>query len=254
MTTANASSAAPGGDRGSLPGQDTLVACWRATARTSPGARIIEHDDFVAAVFPAFAPMNNAIFYAPHDVALDAVLAETTDLFAQASIDSWAFWIPSRAATFAARDEISSIRGLKRDTTTLVMTATLDTPRGTWRSARRASLADASRAGDEPIPVDELEDPPPEGALVDWVALEGDFAVAGAERFLHGSECGIYSVGTAPQCRRRGIARRLVAHVLADAARRGARRATLQSTEQAQRLYESFGFTAVGRYEEWVPE
>jgi ribosomal protein S18 acetylase RimI-like enzyme len=238
----------------SLPGQDTLIACWHATARTSPGAHIVEHDDFVAAVFPVFAPMNNAIVFAPHDVELDAVLAQTTEIFAQASIDSWAFWIPSRTATFAARDEIASIRGLKRDTTTLVMKATLDTTRRTWSSARRASLFDASRAGDEPIPVDALEAPPPDAPLADWVAVDGDFAVAGAERFLHGSECGLYSVGTAPQWRHRGIARRLVEHVLADAARLGARRATLQSTEQAQTLYESLGFTAVGRYEEWIPE
>jgi ribosomal protein S18 acetylase RimI-like enzyme len=238
----------------SLPGQDALVACWHATAQSSPGARVVEDEDFVAAVFPAFAPMNNAIVRAPHDVDLDRVLARVTEIFAHESIDSWAFWIPSRTLRFDGTDEISSIRGLKRDTTTLVMTARLDTTAHTWAAARRASISDASRAGDEPIRIDALEDPPPDAPLADWVAIDGNFAVAGAERFLHGRECGIYSVGTAPQWRRRGIARRLVEHVLTDAARLGARTATLQSTEQAQTLYASLGFNAVGRYEEWVPE
>jgi len=41
-------------------------------------------------------------------------------------------------------------------------------------------------------------------------------------------------------------------HVLADAQRRGARTATLQSTRMGLPLYESLGFEPVGRYEEWV--
>jgi hypothetical protein len=43
-----------------------------------------------------------------------------------------------------------------------------------------------------------------------------------------------------------------VEHVLADAYRCSARTATLQSTPMGQPLYESLGFQAVGRYEEWV--
>jgi hypothetical protein len=40
--------------------------------------------------------------------------------------------------------------------------------------------------------------------------------------------------------------------VLADAWHKGARTASLQSTRMGQPLYESLGFTAVGRYEEWI--
>ena len=83
--------------------------------------------------------------------------------------------------------------------------------------------------------------------------VEGDVAVAGAYRYLHGSDCGVYAVGTVRAWRRRGIARSLVEHVLADATRRGARTATLQATPMAQHVYESLGFAPVGRYEEWVP-
>jgi ribosomal protein S18 acetylase RimI-like enzyme len=81
---------------------------------------------------------------------------------------------------------------------------------------------------------------------------QGDMAVSCAWSFLHETDCGIFTVGTLPGWRRRGLARSLVEHVLADASQRGARTATLQSTRMGQPLYESLGFEAVGRYEEWV--
>ncbi|HEY7137304.1 MAG TPA: GNAT family N-acetyltransferase [Acidimicrobiia bacterium] len=80
--------------------------------------------------------------------------------------------------------------------------------------------------------------------------MQDGLAVAGAWGFLHRGECGLYAVGTVPEWRRRGLARTLVAHVLADARSRGARTATLQSTPMARTLYESLGFAPVGRYEE----
>ena len=77
-------------------------------------------------------------------------------------------------------------------------------------------------------------------------------AVAGAWSHLHGTDCGIYAVGTHPAWRRRGIGGALLEHVLADAWRSGARTASLQSTRMGASLYVSRGFTAVGRYEEWI--
>ena len=68
-----------------------------------------------------------------------------------------------------------------------------------------------------------------------------------------GTDVGIYSVGTAIEYRRRGLARALMQHLLAVAWQRDARTATLQATPMGQALYESLGFEAVGRYEEWVP-
>ena len=117
----------------------------------------------------------------------------------------------------------------------------------------RASIADASRAGDEPVPFIDLGNPEEEPGVAGWVMLHDAVAVAGAWSFLHEKDCGIYAVGTAPRWRRRGLARNLVEHVLADARRRGARTATLQSTRMAQQLYQSLGFEPAGRYEEWVP-
>lgn len=52
--------------------------------------------------------------------------------------------------------------------------------------------------------------------------------------------------------RRRGLARALMLHVLADAWHKGARTASLQSTRTGRPLYAGLGFRPVGRYEEWV--
>ena len=237
-----------------LSGQDTLVACWNAVARTSFGATVVQSPRAIVATFPAFEPMNNAIMLGAHDIDLAAETKKLRIAYARAGVPSWAVWIPSRVTSFEAEDTIHEIDGLKRDTTTLVMETNSLMSFRTSTSARPASIATAARAGDEPVPAIALGEPSTEEGLAGWVFVDHDVAVAGVYRFLHGTDCGIYAVGTAPAWRRRGIARALVEHVLADAARLGARTATLQSTPMAQRLYESLGFVPVGRYEEWTPE
>lgn len=237
-----------------LPGQVTLVACWRALAATSPDAEVVESANAVVATFPSFAPFNNAIMTQANDNDIDAEAARIASAYSQARVKSWALWIPSPTTTFDARDAVCAISAMKRDMTTLVMETTIGTTHRTDRAARPASVAVACRAGDEPIPTDHLRESAPDADLAGWVMVDGDVAIAGAYRFLHGSDCGIYAVGTTPAWRRRGIARRLVKHVLADAARMGARTATLQSTIAAQSVYESLGFAPAGRYEEWVAD
>jgi GNAT superfamily N-acetyltransferase len=86
-----------------------------------------------------------------------------------------------------------------------------------------------------------------------WVYVHEGTAVAGAWSYLNGADCGLYAIGTVPDFRRRGMAAALIQHMLAHASRRGARTASLQSTRMGESLYRSLQFTAVGRYEEWVP-
>ena len=238
-----------------LPGQETLLACWRTLAKLSPGARLVHSVVAAAAVFPSWAPLNNAITLHGRDSASAATAAseELASVYADAGVDVWALWVPSRAADLDAPDAVHEVRGLARDTTTLVMQAVV--PRGCrlQDGVVPASIGAATRAaGDEPVPAGDLGQPETAPGLSAWVMVQDDVAVAGAWSFLHEEDCGIYAVGTLPGWRRRGFARALVEHVLADARRRGARTATLQSSRMAQRLYESLGFDPVGRYEEWV--
>ena len=132
------------------------------------------------------------------------------------------------------------------------MQATL--PRGLRQcgSVVRTSIATATRATDEPVSLRDIGEPEAVPNLDGWVLIHDQVAVAGAWSFVHDRDCGLYAVGTAPGWRRQGSARALVEHVLAHAQHRGARTASLQSTRMGHPLYESLGFQAAERYEEWA--
>lgn len=237
-----------------LPGQDTLLGSWQALARLSRGAWVVNAPTVAAAIFPAWAPLNNAILL---DTAhgWGAGVSVATSLFADAGIDAWALWVPSRATDFATVDGLSDVPGFTRDVTTLVMQATLTPGLSPGQGVVRTSVAAvAGLTDDHPMRAVELPDPDALLGLDAWVMTYDEIAVAGAWSFLHGTDCGIYAVETLPGWRRRGLARALVEHVLADAYHRGARTATLQSTPMGQPLYEALGFRPVGRYDEWVPQ
>jgi GNAT superfamily N-acetyltransferase len=213
-----------------LPGQDTLLANWAALATTLPGARLVRTDTAAGSVFPAWAPLNNVIVLGGSAA---RVAAEWRRRYAEAGVPEWALWMPSRATTFEAPDELGAIPGMRRDETTLVMSASI--PPGLPRDdgVVRTSL------GTTP-------------GLATWVLMRDGHAVVNAWTQRHGTDCGIYAVETEPAWRGKGLATALMRHVMAEAAAGGAHTATLQSTRMGRRLYESLGFVAVGRYEEWV--
>lgn len=88
--------------------------------------------------------------------------------------------------------------------------------------------------------------------LAGWALLEDGRVASTAWSFVHDGDCGIYGVETLTAFRRRGLASRLMRHMLADARSQGAATARLQSTRIGQPLYASLGFTPAGRYEEWI--
>jgi len=238
-----------------LPGEETLVASWQALTQISPGARLLRYSAATAAVFPSWAPLNNAILTGANNGTGPAIVAtQLMRVYADAGVDSFALWMPSRVADFGIPDDVPHIAGLRRDATTLIMRADLSRGLESHEGVVRTSIASAALAGDEPIRADHLGIPEPAGGLAAWVMVRDGLAVAGVWSIQHGTDCGIYAVGTAPGWRRQGLARALVEHVLADARRRGATTATLQSTPMAQKLYETLGFEPVGRYEEWIAQ
>jgi GNAT superfamily N-acetyltransferase len=239
-----------------MPGEATLVASWRALARTSAGATVSETPGSVSAVFPVWAPLNNAIGrVAALDV--DATAAEVARLaqrYTVAGVDAWAYWVSSASRHLGDADD-AIVAGAARDATTLVMTADLgDLADGVSTSAHAVptTIATAAMAGDTRVAVDELGVADSGSEIEAWVMVRDGFAVAGLWACVHDADCGIYAVGTVPGWRRQGIAGALVEHALAAARGRGARTASLQSTPEAVSLYESLGFVAVGRYAEWL--
>ncbi len=205
-------------------------------------------------MFPAWAPLNNAIMLTTSADAAAAASSQLAALYARSGVTVWALWLPSGTTDLDTPDEVHTVGAFKRDTTTLVMQTSLQRAFRPHDGVVRTSIASATRATDEPVPATELAEPERVPGLTGWVLVHDRVAVAGAWSFLHEHDCGIYTVGTAPAWRRRGLARSLVEHVLEDAARRGARTATLQSTRMAQQLYATLGFVPVGRYEEWTSQ
>jgi GNAT superfamily N-acetyltransferase len=238
-----------------LTGQDTLIASWHALARTSRHARLARTQSAVAAVFPAWSPLNNAILLdAASPTSAAAAAVELRHLYRSAGVASWALWLPSSTTSLAGADEVTAVGGMRRDTTTLVMELSMTHPLPTADGVRRTTLDASGSAGEEPIPVDDLPETEPQAGPMDaWVIVRDGLAVAGAWSLVEGTDCGIYAVETVPEWRRRGLAQSLMQHILGDAYRRGARTATLQSTPMGEPLYRSLGFVPVGRYDEWVP-
>jgi ribosomal protein S18 acetylase RimI-like enzyme len=237
-----------------LTGEETLIACWSALARLSPNAGVTRSPTATVAVFPSWTPMNNAIVPDGHNTAATvATASELRDVYANAGVGVWALWLPSASRDLDAPDEVHEVGTLERDTTTLVMRAVLSQHSRLHKGVARISLSALDRiANNEPVPANELGEPELVPGLSMWAMIRDDVAVACAYTFIHGDDCGVYAVGTPPQWRRRGFARSLMEHVLSDAAQRGARTASLQSTRMGQPLYVSLGFEPVGRYEEWI--
>lgn len=240
---------------GRLSGQDTLLASWRALADLSPGARLVRTQSTIAAVFPAWAPLNNAILLGQRSSTTAATAAtELKYLYRSAGVDAWALWLPSAVAALDGADEVVVVGGMRRDTTTLVMQLELTRASPEAEGVVRTSVDTAGRAGDEPVAAADLEGPDVGSPLDAWVIVRDGFAVAGAWSLIDGIDCGIYAVATSPTWRRRGLAGSLMSTILGDAYRRGARTASLQSTAMGEPLYASLGFRPTGRYDEWVPQ
>jgi GNAT superfamily N-acetyltransferase len=236
-----------------LPGQRTLLACWDALTLISPGARLVETEGAVAAVFPAWEPLNNAILSGRAGETGDGAAGELRSLYEEAGVMAWALWRPTRVRDVEAPDALSTLGGLTRDTTTLVMQAVLAPELPKDPAVAPASIAAvASLDQDARMTLEDLGQTDGVPGLAGWALLHEGIAVASAWSYVHEGDCGIFAVETLPHMRRRGFAGRLMRHVLAEARSQGATTASLQSTRMGQPLYESLGFTAAGRYEEWI--
>ncbi len=143
-----------------LSGQDTLIASWRSLALLSSDARIVHTPTTVAAVFPDWAPLNNAILVGgPGSLAASVAAAELKHLYGSAGVDSWALWVPASTPSLAAADRLTVVGGMRRDETTLVMRSRLAPPSSVPDGVVRTSVAAAAQAGDEPVPAPELPRP-----------------------------------------------------------------------------------------------
>ena len=228
-------------------GVATLLASWEAYARGSRGAAVIRAPGVACAVFPEEperSVYNNAVLErgtAERGQALDALAAA----YASASIEHYAAWV--HESDEAMRDALEA-RGYALVESTRAMGMVLSDLRG-----RTPELEIERTDWQRYLDVIGV----PDGLLSGVDQREFRILVHGAEAaamtFDHDGDCGIFNVGTIERARRRGLGTALTALAAHEAADRGCRTATLQSTPMAERVYAAVGFRDLGRFLEYSP-
>ena len=234
-------------------GAETLIASWEAYADAAVGAAVHRLPGVAAAVFPNGAERgiyNNTLLdrdlgNAGRRRALDAMEAA----YAAAGVTRFAAWVHERDD--ALRADVTA-RGYTFDSATRAMAmpladVSLPHPEIDW-----VPLAWSDYLRMFALPQDLLGGRGHEALRLIAARVDGA-SVAAAMAFERNDDCGIYNVGTLAAFRRRGLGTALTALHLHDAAARGCRTASVQSTPMAEGVYRAVGFRDMGRYLEYVP-
>ena len=212
---------------------ESLLGSWRALAAPRPAAAVIEGDGFAAARFPEPVFNNAVLLRATAVPAAEAIYV---------GIDEYALWCrdddPRTAAALAGR-------GYRMTEVTRPMRCDLsdiEVPDGPVVLADVDPQRIAELNG---VPHLQLRDVPDLRAYATADYRSGLLLQA------TGSDVYVSFVMTDPAARGRGLATAVTAVALADARRRGARTASLQASDMAERLYARLGFRPVARWQEW---
>jgi GNAT superfamily N-acetyltransferase len=230
----------------------------RLLGRASEGARALERDGAVAAVVPASPEraVLNSVAYT--DV---GGLADSYDEIAAAYAEigaSWTVWVHHGDRDAAA---LLERRGHFLDAEPEAMGRELDgverPPDGAlseWTAGGR--IADVGPINDRAYAFGTdsfargLARFPEDEARV-YTASEAGKPVACLMTVDHERNTDIEWVAVVPEARGRGLSGKLLAHALADAAKRGTETSTLVATRLGRPVYERLGYRALGRLQMW---
>ena len=173
-------------------------------------------------------------------------------VYDEAGVETWALWVPSAEVDLDGPDAVVDVGSLTRDTTTLVMHTRVGATVRPHEGIVETSVASLERVSEEvPLRSGDLGAPDDHPGLSAWVMVQGGVrwerrgrSSTEATADLRGRDAA--SLATEGCGSSAGRAR------APPCLRAGARTASLQSTAMGQPLYESLGFVAAGRYEEWV--
>jgi GNAT superfamily N-acetyltransferase len=228
----------------------------RVVGSASPGARAIERDGVVAAIVPA-APeraVANSVVYT--DVAgLESTYDEVAAAYAEIGAN-WTVWVPP------GDDEAPALlerAGHFLDAEPDAMA--LDLRGGVARPAPHA-LEDWTAQG-EPADIGPINDRSyrfntdsftrafarlPRDAVRVYLARRDGQPIACLVTVDLDANTEIQMVAVVPEARGDGLAGKLLAHALADAAERGQQSSTLIATRLGRPVYERLGFRPIGRF------
>jgi ribosomal protein S18 acetylase RimI-like enzyme len=221
----------------------------------APQSTLIEHHDMVGSAVPSVdsSIVNASLSRDPHEPPHE--LAAIRGHFKAAGATKWGVWVAGddERGAAAAREH-----GLHLDSTPAAMVAPLDdVPEA--EPAEAVDLATVGMVNDAAYGLPAPKLGPPIAQLPDTVHTYGARARDGtigavAMAFDHGhQDTAVWFVATRPDAQRQGLAAEVMRALLHEAAERGNRTASLQSSAAGRRLYESLGFAAVGEvhlYEE----
>ena len=225
----------------------------------SRSARVVRLDGVIASVSPATPDRSlfNSV-YATEPAALAAAIDELEAGYEEAGVRAWTVWLPAGdplgpgllADRGHALDGDPRSMGLElRD----LRPPARELPGGV--ELRAGDLAEIGAVNDAAYELDRewgaaLTGEP--SIEVHWaVAAEGVEAIACAGVIDVGDDACVTAVATLPDRRGGGLASALIARLLAAAAERGMRTASLQASRAGAPVYARLGFRDVGCTEMW---
>jgi GNAT superfamily N-acetyltransferase len=239
----------------------TMLACMAAfqgmVGRAARGGAVFEHDGVVAAIVPGLPDMmlaNAAVYSDAAGLAHALPLLERA--YGSAGVRRSMVWVPPGDD---AAPEVLRAAGYALDAEAPAMALDL-----TEIPAEDDPLDDWS---DDPAPEELAQVVERSYGLDDGVfgtAIDGWFphATAYVARLdgrpatcltivREGPDAGVFLVGTVPEARGRGLARRLLLRALHDARAAGSTVSTLQSSRLGYPVYRRLGYVELGRIGMW---
>jgi GNAT superfamily N-acetyltransferase len=236
----------------------SFAACFRANARGSTGARLVERDGVVAAVTPASperSVFNSVLYERPK--ALAAALDELTQTYEEAGVRAWTVWVPEGDRGTA---ELLDSAGHHLDANPAGMVLDMadlpETDLGDLEWDSEATIEEVWRVNDlaygyEPGTFERGIGRPPQGTYRFYRArLEGQ-PVCIVGTLDHEGDCGVYWVATLAEARGRGLGGRLMHAALAEGRERGCDISTLEATKLGRPVYERLGYRDLGALQMW---
>ena len=233
---------------------------YRLVSRASPGARAVEAPGVLAAVIaatPERAVANAVLFRSPEELsaAYDEVAAAYAGIGA-----NWTVWVQPRRRADAAAFLAGKGHVLDAEPAAMLRPLAEPPPRPPaealedWTSD--GELADLGAVNDRSYTFGTdswsraLQQLPLEDVHI-YIERRGGEPVASVVTVDSGGNTEVQMVAVVPEARGDGLAGKLLAHALADAADRGSESATLIATKLGYPVYRKLGFDDVGDFQMW---
>jgi GNAT superfamily N-acetyltransferase len=236
---------------------DCMAGFHRSLGRVARGGRVIEQADVVAAVvpgLPGLAIANATVFREAES--LRAALPVIDRAYEETGVGRSMVWAaPADEEAHALLLAAGYVRYAESPAMALGLEGlpAEDDPLDEWSDtpdpAELARVVERSFGLDDGAVTDAIEGWL--GSATAYVARQHGRPVACLTLLREGADAGVFLVGTVPEARGRGLARRLLLRALHDAREQGATVSTLQSSRLGYPVYQRLGYLELGRLGMW---